>query len=217
MKLPALTRGQAEELFHNVFARPITNLEIIGIRGYFDPGANKRGIYDDAILLISPNFYKIWNANCDPSVVRKDIAVLQPGRYRYRKGLHGLHHLNMNVLQDRALLHKIDDIVKFQQTWQDIKVEGRILPYFAFRQDGDVTVKRDGADGTYTDTPPRLRMFIDIHRGGYNTTSSEGCQTIHPDGWEAFRKAGFTQMDVWGQEEVFYNLLDAPIAIESHG
>lgn len=56
-------------------------------------------------------------------------------------------------------------------------------PYKALRQFGNVTVLR--ADKEDTDSPNN-RFFIDIHKGGYNTTSSLGCQTIHPDQWMDF-------------------------------
>jgi len=67
---------------------------LIGIRGYysetFAPSGNQRGIYDDAIILISPSVHATFNANTDPSVFRKGIAVLKTGIHRFRKGNHGI-------------------------------------------------------------------------------------------------------------------------------
>lgn len=67
---------------------------LVGIRGYysetFQPSGNQRGIYDDAIILLSPSVHATFNANTDPSVYKKGIAVLKTGVHRYKKGNHGI-------------------------------------------------------------------------------------------------------------------------------
>ena len=68
---------------------------LVGIRGYYRdtmgiPGTNDRGIYDDALFVVSPTHFSTWNANTDPSVHRPGIASLVPGVHRYRKGNHGI-------------------------------------------------------------------------------------------------------------------------------
>ena len=70
-------------------------VSLLGMRGYFrdtmgKPGVNDRGIYDDAIFLVSPTAYVAFNANTDPSIARPGVAVLRKGLWRYKIGIHGL-------------------------------------------------------------------------------------------------------------------------------
>lgn len=149
---------------------------LIGVRGWFETGepGNERQVYDDAIFLVAWNEVTGWNANTDPSVTRKGVAVLQPGVWTYKQGLHGISGPN---------------------------------PYTALRQAGNVRIIRDGETVIREDTPA-TRFWIDIHRGGYNTTSSLGCQTIHPDQWLQARAKIFAAMNTAGEKIIRYVLVD---------
>jgi lysozyme len=134
-------------------------VKLIGVRGYYRDsmgavGRNDRGIYDDALFIVSPTHFSAWNGNTDPSVARKGIAALAPGVHRYRKGKHGITR------------------------------PGGGYPAFRPATPGEqLPVTRDG------ETNPRPGVAINIHRGGYSTTSSEGCQTVPPSQWDKFYAA----------------------------
>lgn len=163
---------------------------IVGLRGYYRDtmgaaGRNDRGIYDDAMFLVSPSIFAAYNANTDPSRVRrgggtgaaKGMASLRPGLWR-------VHRFDRHKGQYLALCQRA----------------------------GPVTVTRDGSDGDYADTG---LFGINIHRGGHGTTSSEGCQTIPPGQWDSFIASAVDQAkryhgDRWGRTTIPYLLLDAP-------
>ncbi len=148
---------------------------LLGVRGYYlksmgSTTANDRGIYDDAILLVTPEAYVTFNANCDPSIFRKRIATLVPGVYTYKLGIHGL-----SKPKDKQ--------------------------YEALVQAGKVTVARDGAGD-------ESGWFgINIHRGGQNSTSSEGCQTIHPSQWDGFVALVKQELKRAGRKTIPYVLI----------
>lgn len=201
---PQLTRADAEKLLSAVDLSSYP-VKLLGIRGYFkktmgDPGKNDIGIYDDSICLITPDQFFSFNFNSDPSRVFSGVAVLKPGGpYLYKIGLHGMHHLNLHLTEDQKIY---DQLIK---TRKDVTVPGRLVPYWALRQFSNVTVIRNGKE--YTDGPD-YRFFIDIHRGGHNTTSSLGCQTIPPEQWEEFFWNQVTVlMKKYNQEVVPYCLV----------
>lgn len=68
---------------------------LVGIRGYYektmgDPTKNDRGIYDDAMIIAAPNYYRTFNGNTDPSKHQHGIGCIIPGTYYYKKGKHGI-------------------------------------------------------------------------------------------------------------------------------
>lgn len=66
---------------------------VIGKRGYFQDsmgvrGRNDRGLYDDAIAILSPRVFKTFNANTDPSKQRDRLAVLEAGVWTMKPWTH---------------------------------------------------------------------------------------------------------------------------------
>lgn len=74
---------------------PMPKFGIVGRRGYYrdamgEVGENDCGIYDDSLTVVTPQAVVSFNANTDPSREYPGVAVLQPGFYVYRMGIHGL-------------------------------------------------------------------------------------------------------------------------------
>jgi lysozyme len=99
---PRIERKTTEQLLR---LRKVSDLVcLVGIRGYYSNtmGAegNDVGIYDDCIVLVSPNVHAAFNANVDPSRLgwnasaRKPMAQLKSGVYRYKIGQHGISRGN---------------------------------------------------------------------------------------------------------------------------
>lgn len=89
---PQKPRAEVEQI---LATHQISNLNValVGIRGYYRdsmgvPGENDRGIYDDAIFVVSPNVYSTFNANTDPTIYRPKVAKLKEGVWYYKKGPH---------------------------------------------------------------------------------------------------------------------------------
>lgn len=186
-------RLSADELLPRVRAAGLDTVEhpvfVVGIRGYYiqtmgDPARNDRGIYDDAIFLISPNFFGSYNANTDPSARR-------PG-HGHVEGKRGMAKLKAGVWHcHRFALHR--------------------KSYMALCQiAGSVTVIRDGHDEDY---PHHGWFGINIHRGGRHGTSSLGCQTVYAPQWEGFIQSAMDQARryhgrAWDRTTIPYVLLE---------
>jgi lysozyme len=53
-----------------------------------------------------------------------------------------------------------------------------------------------------------LGIAINIHKGGYNTTSSLGCQTIYPTQWDGFINLVYSEMSRYNQKTIPYLLVE---------
>lgn len=92
---PQLSREEALKLIHERFPGYKGGVVVLGVRGYYrdtmgKPGKNDRGIYDDALFVISDHVFAAFNGNTDPRVYAKRIANLAVGVWRYKPGIHGL-------------------------------------------------------------------------------------------------------------------------------
>lgn len=168
---PEIGRHAAEEILHAA-GIDIAQPAILARRGYYRDtmgiaGKNDRGIYDDAIIVVSPTAFATFNANTDPSRSHPGVAVLESGLWHFKLGTH--NRTKAKELQYPALIQAETFVVKRDGTEQ-----------FAKGAKHDVYGECLG-DGRW-----RGWFGMNCHRGGYNTTSSEGCQTLWPEDWDAF-------------------------------
>ncbi len=82
-----------------------SDVVLVGVRGYYrdtmgKPGVNDRGIYDDAIFLVSPEAFVSFNANCDPSCCRPGMAMLKTGVYECVKWRHKGKYDALQIVRD---------------------------------------------------------------------------------------------------------------------
>ena len=83
--------------------------------------------------------------------------------------------------------------------WRFVKWKHR-GQYWAFGQgENKVGVERLDSAGVLHKVESGT-FGINIHRGSQNHTSSEGCQTLPPSQWEAFKATGYGLLDAWGQK-----------------
>jgi len=146
--------------------RGLHPLLVVGQRAYYNqmggPG-NNRGIYDDAISLITPNVTATYNGNVDPSAAnRTGLASLKPGLYHsYRFDRHKGEYM--------AICQRAGEVIVKRDNTAHMKLGAH--PDYGYHL----------GEGCW-----RGWFGINIHRGGVNTTSSLGCQTIPPEQWEGF-------------------------------
>jgi lysozyme len=167
--------------------RSVHRVMVVGIRGYYLDALGAPGVNDrgiyDDALIIDA-----------PESFATFNGNTDPSRYRAGHGVasgKGIATLNAGLWYAyRFGLHNDRYLALCQRLAQ-------------------VTVTRDG-NPPYPDTG----MFgINIHKGGYNTTSSLGCQTVHPDQWRAFIELAVDQAkrwygDRWNRVVIPYLLLE---------
>ena len=171
---------------------------LMGVRGYRQnsmgkPGVNDFGIWDDAIFYIAPGICLKENGNTDPSRAGwnagagKPMAVLNAGVWPFRRGP-----------------HKKIKVALRQMTPDEAKK--RNVP-----NDGRVSVTRTYAQGDQRNYQEAGYYAINIHPGGINGTSSEGCQTIPRDRAGAFLQKVWDDTLAAKADYVWYLLVDGPI------
>lgn len=150
---------------------------IVGIRGYYLNTMGQPGVNDIGIY--------------DDALflVSPDIFIAVNGNTDPSKQTPGIAKLIPGVHYYKIGDHHIGDPAK---------------RYPAFRPasaDESVPVTREGETGIFKG------IAINIHRGGINSTSSLGCQTVYPDEWLNFQETAYAELKKYGLEKRFPYIL----------
>jgi lysozyme len=146
-----------------------------------------RGYYRDSLGIVGRNDRGIYDDAiflCSEEVFAAFNANVDPSIFRF-----GIASLQPGLYLYKLGIHGLS--------------RPKHLRYRALVQASEVIVKRDG-EGT-----ERGYFGINIHRGNRNSTSSAGCQTIHPAQWGAFIALVESEMKRVKVNRIPYLLIEA--------
>lgn len=178
---------------------PLPDNFLVGIRGYRPrsmgptPG-NDPGVWDDAIFFVTKKSMLAEDANVDPSRygwnagAGKPMAVLNPGCWPFRRGP---HKGNTPALRQMTI-----------EEARPVKAPN----------DGRFSVTRTYAKGDPRNYQEAGYYAINIHPGGINGTSSEGCQTLPRDIAKPFLNNVWDTTLKANMPWVWYILCEGPVA-----
>lgn len=103
--IPKLTRSELLRIVGTELDIVTEKVFLVGIRGYysktFGERGNDRGVYDDAIFIVSMTGLSSFQANTDPAKYRPGIATLRPGIYDVVKWKHRGRYDALQIVRDR--------------------------------------------------------------------------------------------------------------------
>lgn len=209
MNNPTLTRDQAMALARS---RGCTDeAMLLGLRS----PTSQYGQYDDTIALLTPSIYLEWKANTLPSKWGPGIGKLMDGDWKWKKGLHGVHHFaEIEKALGTAKCKEVADLLNeglaegrdYPYILKDSNDHVLIVPYPALRQAAPMAVLRYGHDTPETIIDPNDWPYCDGHSGGWQGTSSLMCQTWFPDHWVSARRIIYSTLDLYRLQEITYGL-----------
>ena len=134
-----------------------TRVAAVGIRGWAESeaggGANKTGIYDDAICVVTRDGSWTYQGNTDPTRTIEGRAIAEAGQVVEMSPV--IHHRTRPAAERR----------------------------FAFGQASGVTIRRYDAGNELGELKKDQYIGWNLHDGSIGTTGSEACQTVAPEWW----------------------------------
>ena len=165
-------------------AEPFPATLLVGVRGYYRDTMGKPGVNDRNIY--DDALFVMGPETFAGFNANVDPSPWRPGVASLLNGCHPYKLGNHGISRPDGGYPALRPATK-----------GELLPV---RRDGEAAVpsKRPG-------------QAINIHRGGNNTTSSLGCQTIPPAQWDAFYALTKSEMKRAGLTRIWYVLVDGPL------
>jgi lysozyme len=183
---PKATRAQILERAYMSWNKhhpnsPLPDVFLVGIRGFYLDTMGKAGVNDRGIY---------------------DDAIFVFGQ--------GETFASFNANTDPSSFRQ--GVATLMQGWHPYKLgnHGISRPgggYPALRpstKNEELPVMRDGDSSIPSKRPG---VAINIHKGSFRSTSSEGCQTIHPSQWQEFYAMVSGQMKRASMKQIWYCLL----------